>query len=172
MSQLLTRRSSIFTLLGTSGFVLLPAGGGLGRVSSFFTSNQGRSPKLTPFVDPFPTFDGIAIETHEARPANGIELQTLLIEYSEFDHNGLGGLLGSLLQSLLLRRAGSTRSAGARPPFFARPAERGFDRSSATPESAMIDFPSRSNRKEQDGPARFLYRVHFFLRLGPDPRLE
>ncbi len=27
-------------------------------------------------------FDGIAIETHEARPANGIELQTLLIEYS------------------------------------------------------------------------------------------
>ncbi len=27
-------------------------------------------------------FDGIAIETHEARPFDGIELQTLLVEYS------------------------------------------------------------------------------------------
>src|SRR5438105_14138600 len=27
-------------------------------------------------------FDGIPIETHEARPADGIELATLLIEYS------------------------------------------------------------------------------------------
>jgi predicted regulator of Ras-like GTPase activity (Roadblock/LC7/MglB family) len=27
-------------------------------------------------------FDGIPIETHEARPPDGIELQTLLIEYS------------------------------------------------------------------------------------------
>ena len=27
-------------------------------------------------------FDGIAIETHEARPSDGIELQTLLVEYS------------------------------------------------------------------------------------------
>jgi len=27
-------------------------------------------------------FDGIAIETHEAQPPDGIELQTLLVEYS------------------------------------------------------------------------------------------
>ncbi|HWW83908.1 MAG TPA: hypothetical protein VNZ26_09925, partial [Vicinamibacterales bacterium] len=56
--NLLTRRDLMkMGVLASGGFALLPPGGGIGRVSSFFTSNQGRSPRLTPFVDPFPTFD-------------------------------------------------------------------------------------------------------------------
>jgi FtsP/CotA-like multicopper oxidase with cupredoxin domain len=43
-------------ILGTGGFVLLPPGGGFGRVSSSFSDDyQFSSPRLTPFVDELPT---------------------------------------------------------------------------------------------------------------------
>jgi FtsP/CotA-like multicopper oxidase with cupredoxin domain len=50
-----TRRELIkMGVLGAGGFVLLPSGGGFGRVSSSFADAR-QSPRLQPFVDPLPT---------------------------------------------------------------------------------------------------------------------
>ena len=53
---MVTRRDLLkMGILGSSGFVTLPSGGGFGRVSRFFDhNNQGSSPRLTPFVDELP----------------------------------------------------------------------------------------------------------------------
>jgi len=53
---MVTRRDLLkMGILGSSGFVALPSGGGFGRVSRFFDhNNQGSSPRLTPFVDELP----------------------------------------------------------------------------------------------------------------------
>ena len=51
---MLTRRDLLkMGMIGTGGLVVLPPGGGYGRVSRFF-DNQGSSPRLTPFVDELP----------------------------------------------------------------------------------------------------------------------
>ena len=61
---MVTRRDLIkLGILGSGGFVLLPPGGGFGRVSSFFKDNQGSSPRLTPFVDELPKFE-VLTEVH------------------------------------------------------------------------------------------------------------
>ncbi len=53
--MMITRRDLIkMGILSSGGYVLLPPGGGFGRVASFFSANQFGSPKLTPFVDPLP----------------------------------------------------------------------------------------------------------------------
>src|SRR5437773_1316068 len=53
---MVTRRDLLkMGILGSSGFVTLPSGGGFGRVSRFFDHNNGgSSPRLTPFVDELP----------------------------------------------------------------------------------------------------------------------
>jgi FtsP/CotA-like multicopper oxidase with cupredoxin domain len=56
--MMVTRRDLIkMGILSSGGFVLLPAGGGFGRVSSFFSDNQFSSPRLDAFVDELPTFE-------------------------------------------------------------------------------------------------------------------
>jgi hypothetical protein len=56
---MVTRRDLIkMGILGASGLVALPPGGGFGRVSSAF-DDQPRSPVLEPFVDPLPTLNDL-----------------------------------------------------------------------------------------------------------------
>jgi FtsP/CotA-like multicopper oxidase with cupredoxin domain len=56
---MMTRRDLIkMGILGASGLVTLPAGGGFGRVSSAFDDQQ-RSPALQPFVDLLPTLNDL-----------------------------------------------------------------------------------------------------------------
>lgn len=56
---MLSRRDLIkMGILGTGGFVLLPAGGGFGRVSSFFEQTLS-SPRLTPWSDWLPLWSDL-----------------------------------------------------------------------------------------------------------------
>jgi FtsP/CotA-like multicopper oxidase with cupredoxin domain len=67
---MVTRRDLIkMGIVGSSGFVLLPPGGGFGRVSRFFDNNQGSSPRLTPFVDPLPTFEELRLRASQFAPS-------------------------------------------------------------------------------------------------------
>jgi FtsP/CotA-like multicopper oxidase with cupredoxin domain len=50
-------------IASAGGAVLLPPGGGYGRVSGFFDGNQGSSPRLTPFVDELPGTGSSPFET-------------------------------------------------------------------------------------------------------------